>query len=126
LGLPPYFYFLTLLALRIFHHERVEVAVLEVGLGGRWDATNIVPAPVVCGITALGYDHMEILGNTLALIAAEKAGIIKAGVPVVTAEQPLEAATVLLLEAAGLQARCFASALDTSCSITLHRRRHFL
>ena len=126
LGLPPYFYFLTLLALRIFHHERVEVAVLEVGLGGRWDATNIVPAPVVCGITALGYDHMEILGNTLTLIAAEKAGIIKAGVPVISAEQPLEAATVLLLEAAGLQARCFASALDTSCSITLHRRRHSL
>jgi len=103
-GLPPFFYFLTLLALRIFHHERVDVAVLEVGLGGRWDATNIV-SPVVCGITSLGYDHMEILGDTLALIAAEKAGIMKAGVPVVSAEQPAEAAEVLRLESELVQAR---------------------
>ena len=105
LGWPPYFYFLTLLALRVFHAERVDVAVLEVGLGGRWDATNVVPRPVVCGVTSLGYDHMDILGHTLTLIAGEKAGIIKPGIPVVTTQQPDEARVVLEERAAAQQAR---------------------
>ncbi len=52
-------------AFRVFLAEKVDVAILEVGLGGRLDATNCVPQPVVCGISALGYDHMELLGNTL-------------------------------------------------------------
>lgn len=52
-------------ALKIFYHQQVDVVVLEVGIGGRLDATNIIPDPVVCGITALGMDHMEMLGNTL-------------------------------------------------------------
>ncbi len=108
LGAPPYFYFLTLLALRVFHAERVDVAVLEVGLGGRWDATNVVPAPLVCGITSLGYDHMEVLGHTLTLIAAEKAGIMKAGVPTVTTSQPEEARAVLERVANEQQARACA------------------
>jgi len=103
--MPPYFYFLTLLALRVFHAERVDVAVLEVGLGGKWDATNVVPAPAVCGITSLGYDHMDILGHTLTLIAGEKAGIMKRGVPAVTTEQPEEAAAVLRARAAEMQVR---------------------
>ena len=103
--MPPYFYFLTLLSLRVFHAERVDVVVLEVGLGGRWDATNVVPAPVVCGITSLGYDHMDILGHTLTLIAGEKAGILKRGVPAVTTEQPEEAAAVLRARAGELQVR---------------------
>ena len=116
LGLPPFFYFLTLLALRIFHHERVDVAVLEVGLGGRWDATNLVPAPAVCGVSSLGYDHMEILGHTLTQIAGEKAGIFKAGVPAVSApEQPAEAAAVLERQAEELQARAPAPACSNSC-----------
>jgi folylpolyglutamate synthase len=106
LGLPPYFYFLTLLAMRIFHAEAVDVAVIEVGLGGRWDATNLVPSPVVCGITSLGYDHMEVLGHTLTLIAGEKAGIMKRGVPCVTTTQPDEAAAVLEATAQQLQVRC--------------------
>lgn len=101
--MPPYFYFLTLLALRVFHAERVDVAVLEVGLGGRWDATNVVPAPAVSGITSLGYDHMDILGHTLTLIAGEKAGIMKRGVPAFTTEQPEEAAAVLRARAEELQ-----------------------
>jgi folylpolyglutamate synthase len=56
---------------------QVDVVILEVGLGGRFDATNVIQKPVVCGISSLGYDHMEILGYTLAEIAAEKAGIFK-------------------------------------------------
>ncbi|KAK3148606.1 hypothetical protein QOZ80_3BG0297080 [Eleusine coracana subsp. coracana] len=89
--MPPYFRFLALLAFKIFSAEQVDVAVLEVGLGGKFDATNVVKAPVVCGISSLGYDHMEILGNTLGEIAGEKAGIFKKGVPAYTAPQTEEA-----------------------------------
>ena len=90
--MPGFFRFMTLLCFRIFESEQVEAAILgragvstgwvswcsaEVGLGGRMDATNVVPSPVVCGISSLSLEHTSVLGNTLALIAAEKAGIIK-------------------------------------------------
>lgn len=93
--MPSYFRFLALLAFKIFAAEQVDVAILEVGLGGRFDATNVVQKPVVCGISSLGYDHMEILGNTLGEIAGEKAGIFKYGVPAFTVPQPDEAMCVL-------------------------------
>ncbi|EFH61102.1 hypothetical protein ARALYDRAFT_341262 [Arabidopsis lyrata subsp. lyrata] len=73
----------------------VDVAILEVGLGGRIDFTNVVKKPVVCGFSSLGYDHMEILGDTLAKIAGEKAGIFKLGVPAFTVPQLNEALCVL-------------------------------
>ncbi|XP_023550826.1 folylpolyglutamate synthase-like isoform X2 [Cucurbita pepo subsp. pepo] len=76
-------------------NEQVDVAILEVGLGGTFDATNVVQEPLVCGIASLGYDHMEILGNTLAEIASEKAGIFKRGAPAFTVFQPDEAMHVL-------------------------------
>ncbi len=72
----------------------MDAAVIEVGLGGRLDATNIV-TPRVSVITSLSYDHMAVLGNTLTLIAGEKAGIIKPGIPVVSSPQPEEALAVL-------------------------------
>ncbi|XP_014505224.1 folylpolyglutamate synthase isoform X1 [Vigna radiata var. radiata] len=93
--MPTYFRFLALLGFKIFAAEQVDVAILEVGLGGKYDATNVVRAPVVCGITSLGYDHMEILGNTLGEIAGEKAGIFKNGIPAFTVPQPDEAMHVL-------------------------------
>ena len=62
----------------------MDYAVLEVGLGGRLDATNVIPRPVVTAITNIGLDHTELLGDTHALIAREKAGIVKPGVPCVT------------------------------------------
>ena len=78
-----------------FAQQKVDAAVIEVGLGGRLDATNVV-MPKVAVITSLSYDHMAVLGNTLALIAGEKAGIIKAGVPVVSAPQKDEPLEVLV------------------------------
>jgi len=84
----------TALAFMAFAKYGVNVAVFEVGLGGRLDATNIV-MPKVSVITSLSYDHMAVLGNTLALIAGEKAGIIKRGVPVVSSPQKNEALEVL-------------------------------
>ncbi|CAK9160233.1 unnamed protein product, partial [Ilex paraguariensis] len=100
--MPTYFRFLALLAFKIFAAEQVDVAILEVGLGGKFDATNVVQTPVVCGITSLGYDHMEILGNTLGEIAGEKAGIFKLGVPAFTVPQPDEAMRVLEAKASQL------------------------
>lgn len=100
--MPAYFRFLALLAFKIFSDEQVDVVVLEVGLGGKYDATNVVRAPVVCGITSLGYDHMEILGNTLGEITREKAGILKKGVPAYTVPQPEEAMSVLMKRATEL------------------------
>ncbi len=85
----------TALALSHFANQRVDVAVIEVGLGGRLDATNVV-RPAVSVITSLSYDHMAVLGETLAKIAAEKAGIIKEGIPIVSAPQKDEALQVLL------------------------------
>ncbi|RCI03852.1 Folylpolyglutamate synthetase, partial [Rhizopus stolonifer] len=66
----------------------VDCAILEVGVGGEYDSTNVIETPVVCGITALGLDHVSILGNTIDQIAWHKAGIIKPNVPVVSFEQP--------------------------------------
>ncbi|XP_042012655.1 folylpolyglutamate synthase-like isoform X1 [Salvia splendens] len=100
--MPTYFRFLALLAFKIFAAEQVDVVILEVGLGGKFDATNVVENPVVCGIASLGYDHMEILGNTLGQIAGEKAGIFKSGIPAFTVPQPEEAMTVLVQKAAEL------------------------
>jgi dihydrofolate synthase / folylpolyglutamate synthase len=85
----------TAIGFLYFAQQKVDAAVIEVGLGGRLDATNVVQ-PKVSIITSLSYDHMAVLGNTLALIAAEKAGIIKRGVPVVSAPQVDEALEVLL------------------------------
>ncbi|KAK7372416.1 hypothetical protein VNO80_05794 [Phaseolus coccineus] len=93
--MPTYFRFLALLGFKIFAAEQVDVAIMEVGLGGKYDATNVVRAPIVCGITSLGYDHMEILGNTLGEIAGEKAGIFKNRIPAFTVPQPDEAMHVL-------------------------------
>lgn len=84
----------TALGLLYFSRQKAEAAVIEVGLGGRLDATNVVASKVTV-ITSLSYDHMAILGDTLEKIAGEKAGIIKEGVPVVSAPQKDEALDVL-------------------------------
>jgi dihydrofolate synthase/folylpolyglutamate synthase len=88
------FELLTALGFAYFNLRKADFQVVEVGLGGRLDATNIV-IPEVCVITSIGFDHTEVLGDTLAKIAAEKAGIIKPGVSVVIAPQPAEVADVI-------------------------------
>jgi dihydrofolate synthase/folylpolyglutamate synthase len=84
---PTYFEILTILALLYFREKKVDIAVLEVGMGGRLDATNVV-TPLVSVITTVGLDHQEFLGRTLAQIAFEKAGIIKPGVPLICGLPP--------------------------------------
>jgi len=79
-----YFEFLTAIAFLWFSQEKVDIAVIEVGMGGRWDATNILKHPLVSVITSIGLDHVQWLGKTEIAIAREKAGIIKPGIPVVS------------------------------------------
>ncbi len=94
-GIPATFFeATTALALLAFRHAGVEVAVLETGMGGRLDATNVVE-PVLCLITPVSLDHQEHLGSDLAAIAVEKAGIVKPGVPVVSGTQPAAAGAVI-------------------------------
>ncbi|XP_022983744.1 folylpolyglutamate synthase isoform X2 [Cucurbita maxima] len=95
LPMPALFQFLTLLAFKIFIDEEVDVAIIEVGLGGMYDSTNVIEEPIVCGITSLGMDHMELLGNSLSQIASHKAGILKPRVPAFTVPQLPEAMDVI-------------------------------
>ena len=94
IGPATFFEFGTLLAFSFFAGEEVDIAVVEVGMGGRLDATNVVD-PLVCAITPIGLEHREYLGETLEAIAREKAGIIKAKRPVVTGLQEPGALQVL-------------------------------
>mgnify|MGYP002784145208 CR=1 FL=1 len=100
---PTYFEQVTMIAYLYFAERQVELAVLEVGMGGRLDATNICQ-PAVTAITPIGFDHQKYLGNTLAAIAGEKAGIIKPNVPVVVAPQPYEAMQTIVARAEELSA----------------------
>nr|WP_297917409.1 folylpolyglutamate synthase/dihydrofolate synthase family protein [uncultured Allomuricauda sp.] len=94
------------MAFRYFKEEKVDIAVVEVGLGGRFDSTNII-TPEVSLITNIGYDHMDILGNTLEKIALEKAGIIKPNVPVVISERQTETAEIFRLIAAQRKSKIY-------------------
>ena len=82
---PSFFELTTALAFKYFEEQKVDIAIIEVGLGGRLDCTNII-SPILSIITNISFDHTQFLGNTLAKIAAEKAGIIKKGVPVIIGE----------------------------------------
>lgn len=100
---PTFFEQVTMIAYLHFAQRRVDLAVLEVGLGGRLDATNICE-PIVTAITPVDFDHQRYLGNTLAEIAGEKAGIIKSNVPVVVAPQADEAMNAIRIRAGELNA----------------------
>lgn len=101
-----YFELLTATAFELYRREGVDFLILETGLGGRLDATNIVKSPAVSVITRIGLDHCGLLGNTVAEIAAEKGGIIKPTVPVVLGAMPDEARVVLERIAARCGSRC--------------------
>jgi dihydrofolate synthase/folylpolyglutamate synthase len=93
-ALPTFFEATTALAFELFRRAGVEIAAVEVGLGGRLDSTNVIH-PVASAITSIDFDHQQYLGSTLAEIAAEKAGIIKPGVPVIVGDVGPEAWTVI-------------------------------
>ncbi|KAG8975769.1 Folylpolyglutamate synthetase, partial [Tulasnella sp. 427] len=107
--MPAYFRFMTLLAFHYFLSIKVDATILEVGVGGLYDSTNIVPKPVVAGITSLGIDHTAVLGNTLKDIGYQKGGIYKPGVPALTVEQPEEGMAAIRDQAIAQKVQSFAS-----------------
>ncbi|CAA7259893.1 unnamed protein product [Cyclocybe aegerita] len=102
--MPGYFRFITLMAFHVFLELKVDATILEVGVGGAYDSTNVVPAPIVTGITVLGIDHVFVLGKTISEIAWQKGGILKKGVPALTVAQPVDAMKVLESRAEELKA----------------------
>jgi dihydrofolate synthase/folylpolyglutamate synthase len=125
---PSFFEATTAMAFEIFRRADVDVAVLEVGLGGRLDATNVV-TPVASVITAVDFDHEQYLGHTLEAIAAEKAGIIKAGRPVVLGRNPAAVVEVVRRRAVAVGAALIEAAddvqsdarvVDGLTTVTLH------
>jgi dihydrofolate synthase/folylpolyglutamate synthase len=101
----------------LFARHPADVLLLEVGLGGRLDSTNVIEAPLASVITPISMDHMEFLGNTLAAIAGEKAAIIKRRVPVISAEQPDEVMTVIEQQARRMQAPLHAAGQQWHVSV---------
>ncbi|MBM3857865.1 MAG: bifunctional folylpolyglutamate synthase/dihydrofolate synthase, partial [Verrucomicrobia bacterium] len=102
--MPTFFELTTALAFDYFARQQCDVIVLETGLGGRLDATNVASNKIACAITPISMDHQALLGSTLSAIAREKAGIIRAGIPVVTSPQPEEVMNVLQEKAKQLYA----------------------
>jgi dihydrofolate synthase / folylpolyglutamate synthase len=117
---PTFFEIVTALALAWFQRQGAQVAILETGMGGRLDATNVV-TPAVSVLTPIGLDHQAWLGSTLAEIAAEKAGILKRGVPAVSAPQAPESAAVLrhAAEHVGTSLRFIEHPLDDEWRVNL-------
>jgi dihydrofolate synthase/folylpolyglutamate synthase len=113
---PTFFEIFTAIAFMYFIDNEVDISIVETGLGGRLDSTNVIK-PKVVGITSLSIDHQAQLGGTLAQIAKEKAGVFKAGVPIVTVEQKPEAMRVLRTEAAAANAPLSVTGgdIDFSC-----------
>lgn len=108
---PSYFEFMTAMAFLHFARRQCGIAIIEAGMGGRLDATNVV-VPEVSVITSIGLEHCEFLGDTLAAIAGEKAGIIKSGIPVVMGHVPPEAAAVIRRTAVNRNARVLSVAAE--------------
>ncbi|HSQ77455.1 MAG TPA: Mur ligase family protein, partial [Nitrospirota bacterium] len=118
---PTFFEVTTAMAFTCFAEEGVDIAVVETGMGGRLDATNVI-TPLVAVITNIDIEHTEFLGNTLELIACEKAGIIKSGVPVVTGAVQPAVIRVIKREAAALQAPVYRLFDDFNCQRILSGR----
>jgi dihydrofolate synthase/folylpolyglutamate synthase len=110
-----FFEVLTAMAFATFADAPVDVGVIEVGLGGRWDATNLIDAPVAV-VTPIGLDHVGILGETVEAIAAEKAGVVHAGAALVTAPQPEGAERVLASRAREVGATVLRAGVDFGVS----------
>jgi dihydrofolate synthase / folylpolyglutamate synthase len=117
--LPTFFECTTAIAFELFSRAAVEVAVVEVGLGGRLDATNVL-TPMAAVITSIDFDHQDLLGGTLTSIAREKAGVIKPGIPVIVGRVPPQAADVIeeVCQAQGARYISAASEIETSWTMS--------
>ena len=119
---PTFFEILTAVAFLHFADHKVDIAIIETGLGGRLDSTNVV-MPEVIGITSISLDHQNLLGATLDSITQEKAGVIKKGIPVVTVEQDPIAMTILKKQATSLKAPFIVTGQDVDFSYRFESSR---
>jgi len=119
---PTFFEIMTALAFMHFTDMQVDIAVIETGLGGRLDSTNVIE-PKVIGISSLSIDHQQQLGNTLALIAREKAGVFKPGIPIVSVQQEAEALLVLKAHAIAVNAPLSVTGKDIDFSYRFETSR---
>lgn len=117
---PSFFEMTVALAFDVFAKEQVDIAIIEVGLGGRLDSTNVI-TPLLSLITNIGWDHMNMLGNTLPEIAGEKAGIIKPNIPVIISERQVEVAGVFINKAAEVNAPITFAADEWQVEVTDHQ-----
>ncbi|SKB28864.1 bifunctional folylpolyglutamate synthase/dihydrofolate synthase [Daejeonella lutea] len=117
---PSFFEVTVALAFDFFANEQVDIAVIEVGLGGRLDSTNII-TPLVSVITNIGYDHVNILGDTLPKIASEKAGIIKSGVPVVVGEKHPETAATFFEKSKSTKSKLVNASEEWQITKSIHQ-----
>ncbi len=111
----------TAVAFGLFARHPADVLLLEVGLGGRLDSTNVIEAPLASVITSISMDHTEFLGDSLQAIAGEKAAIIKRGVPVISADQPREVMAVIEQQARRMRAPLFAAGESWHISVECGR-----
>lgn len=119
---PSFFEITVAMAFEYFANQKVDIAVVEVGLGGRFDSTNVI-TPLVSLITSIGLDHTDMLGETLPEIAFEKAGIIKGNVPVVISETQREVASVFQEKAKEMNAPLFFA--DQEYRVSIHQKSSF-
>lgn len=126
---PSFFEMTVALAFEFFSKNNIDIAVIEVGLGGRLDSTNII-TPILSVITNIGHDHMDILGDTIEKIAGEKAGIIKKSVPVVIGETQDETKKVFILQAAEMRSEIKFADSNFSCILkdsgNLYSERNYI
>ncbi|KAJ8941136.1 hypothetical protein NQ318_004255 [Aromia moschata] len=119
--MPLYFRYMTILALHVFIEHKVDVAILEVGIGGEFDCTNVVRNTIVAGITPLDFDHTSLLGASLESIAWNKGGIMKEGCLAFTTEQPEDAMNVL--QKRSVERKCTLKIVDKNYHTGNHNMR---
>ena len=119
---PTFFEYLFLMAMLIFKKEKVDFIILETGLGGRLDSTNVVTKPLVCAITSVSLDHMQYLGDTVEQIAGEKAGIIKTGVPIVYSQREKAVSDVIIRTAKEKKAKSIGVSKSDYTLINFHHK----
>lgn len=117
---PTFFEFVFLMAMVLFEKEQVDYVILETGLGGRLDTTNVVSRPLACVITSISLDHTQYLGDTISQIAGEKAGIIKPGAPVIYDDNQPEASLVIAAKARELGALAYPVSEKDADGLTQH------
>ena len=119
---PSFFEFLFLMSMAYFKEKAPDYIILETGMGGRLDATNVIDRPALCIITEIGYDHMQYLGDTIEAITAEKAGIIKTGTPVIFFDKRQKSTEILTQYAKKARSQAILIGIDNILNVNINNK----